>query len=1125
MVPVNDSLPSSPDPLIVATNPATNEPIGPNSMQRITPKKPVAASNGNIRLQNLCLTTPPAVLTQDSCSARAIALAEHPASPWRIHITVEAKKDQDGEYRNISSLSPTRRMAGRSTTTTIPLKGGNDSSPLLPKRGRGRPRKTLTAPTKRTGTPKPTRSTPKKAHRNCEKETPDHVILPNKISSKTKGRPRKSMRLGQELGDVERTETVKSRLETNVPTTHKIGLGGTTPREIVRGRRRVTRSPANVALKADGSVGTKNAQVSYSSSMNVIRPSGSVDSEDASSEERTYGSSNISSLVPRITENLPDSPQQSPGSAELAGWQLECSRQPKHLTDDHGVVDIALDPTHENQEFDSIMESEDFTMISISTLPSAQHQPSHSQERPKEDQGTTSTCQQPKPGRSPGAGGSMREDGPEMHHSARSSPETRLRPRPRPTKPEDWSGTLNPFSSSFPCRNPTDLDAMIKQKHPSHLLSSPALSIPSQLSRQEPSPERSLHQSSDTSSRLPRAVSRGIAARGVLEVLDNYESSNFPIPRAQSSVALDSPMQRPGDSNSGFGRGTKRELRAGLRLGEELAKEQRLTIHAAIEDYKTPGAGFRNVAVSNEASILPTPEDAGTRMLTPQLVEQRVDYPMLPMESPVKQFPIYEGSERHEEEMVNRNADPASELISYSRLGNEASIVTGQNDVEDTMLAREAQWQREREATSRQIQEANTSQIIVIESDDSGAEENIAKSVEKNDDEDEEEMDVWQAEARYPLHGKSKTPIKVFGGLCAEVPQEPRRSKLLSPWQRHCKTIYSGQTVDVDDQHELLWRPVLKHPRTPVESLMRKKAKYDDSTYSVLSDCIGQADSNRPVSVEHQAKSSSDEVGMNVGAPEQVEEDNNGDEDVELCEPSPSAIIAEYSQPAKTSKVDSSALGRCIGQESAIRPSRVSAQRTAVPTSVPPSSWFALLSNTVPYLHALIQGVGSAVADTKETFTEISMIPGGVPVPEPLSIYLPWKTVHYRRLRTVYLRAKRDHQLYPSNPRSSATWLLGRDVESMGWKKRISEWEVGVVDAFLEILATEGVDNEQVAPLRKSLKPIDAAEVAKRIFSLWCAEVQRGKAPLGKAVAGIFDKRYEWRRTAVLQDAAERGEP
>ena len=931
------------------------------------------------------------------------------------------------------------------------------------------------------------------------------------------------MRSEEELGDVERTETITSRLETNIPTTHRIGLEGTTPREIVRERRGVT-SPANAAVKADSSAGTQNTQVSYSSPMNFTRALGSVDSEDASPEERMYGSSNSSSLLPRITGNLPDSPQQSVGSAKLAGWESQCSRQPKHLADDQGVVDIALDPTNENHEFDSIMECEDFTMISISTLPSAQQQPSHSQECPKEDQGTSSTCQQPKP--NPDVAGSMREDNPEMHRSTKSSPKTH--PRPRPTKFEDSSRTLNPPSPLFPYHRPENLDVMIRQKNPSQSrhLSSPALPIPSQLSRQGSSPERSLHQCSDISSRLARAMGRGIAVQDVLEVVDNHESSNFSVRTTQSSVTLDSPMQRLGDPNSGFGPGTKREPRAGLRPGEALGEEQRLTIHAAIEDYKTPSVGFRNVAVSKEASIFSTPEDAGPRMLTSQLVEQRVDYPMLPMKLPAKQFPIPEGNKRHEEEkMVNRNADLASESISYSRFSDEESTLTGQDNLEDTMLAREAQWQREREATSRQIQEANTSQIIVIESDDSGAEENITKNVEKKDDKDEEDMDVWQAEARYPLYGKSKNPVKVFGGLCAEVPQEPRRSKLPSPWQRHSKTIYGGQTVDLDDEHDLLWRPVLKHPRTPTESLMRKKAKYDDLTYSVLSDCIGQTDSNRAASVEHQARSSCVEVGMNVGTPEEVQEGSNGDEDAELCGPSPSATVAEPSQPAKTSKVESSALGRCVGQESVIRQSRVSAQRTCGPTSVPPSSWCNLLSNTVPYLHALIRGVGSAVADIKETFKEPSMIPDGVPVSEPLSIYLPWRTVHYRRLRTVYLDAKRDHQLYPFNPSSPARWLLGRDVESMGWKKQISEWEVGVVDVFMKILATEGVDNEQVALLRKLLKPIDAAEVAKRIFSLWCAEVQRGKAPLGKAVAGIFDKKYEWRRAAVLQEAAERGGP
>ena len=908
------------------------------------------------------------------------------------------------------------------------------------------------------------------------------------------------MSSGQELGDVERIETATSRSETNVPTTHSIGLGGTTPREISRGKRTVM-SPAKVAINAHGRAGTKNSQVSYSSSMNFMRRSEDIHSEDFSSEERMYGLSNPSSLLPRNSGNIANSPQERLGSARLPGWRLQCPRQPKHLTDDHGVVDIALDPTHENHEFDSIMESEDFTMISISTLPSAkQQQPSHSQERLDKDQGTSSTHQQQKPGRrSPGAADSIREDDPEMQRSAESSAELRPHPRPHLMKFEDLSRTLDLSSSSFPYCNHNNRDAMIKPKDASSRLSSPALSISSRSLRHQPSPERSLYQSAEMSSRSAQAVSRGIAVQGVWEVLDNHESSRFPIRQAQSSVPLGSPIQQLDDAQSGFG--------------------------AATEDYETPSAGLRNVAEWKEASMFLTPEKARNLMLAPQLVEQRVDYPKLPIEPHAKQFPKPEGNEKHDqEERINRDVEPASELSSHSRLDHEESISTGQYDVEDTMLVREAQWQREREATSRQIQEANTSQVIVIESDDSGAEENIAKSVEKEDDEDDEEMDVWQAEARYSRSGRSKTPTKVLGGLCVEVPLKPEHSKLPSPLQRHSKTNYSGQTGD-DDQQDLLWRPVLKHPRTPIESLMRKKTKYDDSAYSVLSDCIGQADRNRAASIEHQSRSSSVEVWENLAAAEQVEEDNGGDEDAALCERSPSAIVAECGQPGKMLEVDFSDQRRCAGQESTIRRSSVSAQPTYLRAGMPSSSWFNHLSSTVPYLQALIRGVGSAVADTKETSTERSMAPEGIPVSEPLSIYLPWKTVHYRRLRAVYLSAKRNHQLYRVNPSSSAIWLLGRDVESMGWKKRISEWEVGVVDAFLEILATEGVDDKQVAPLRKLLKPIDAAEVAKRIFSLWCAEVQRGKAPLGKAVAGIFDKRYEWRRQAVLQEAAEREEP
>ena len=109
------------------------------------------------------------------------------------------------------------------------------------------------------------------------------------------------------------------------------------------------------------------------------------------------------------------------------------------------------------------------------------------------------------------------------------------------------------------------------------------------------------------------------------------------------------------------------------------------------------------------------------------------------------------------------------------------------------MIAREAEWQREREAVSRQIEMANKSQVIVIDDDTS--------ELRDMSDEDEDGSDVWQAEAN-----ESREPTPEVSEI-VERPQivKPRRMQLPSPWRRNSQVVYSDKVEATEA--DLFWQP------------------------------------------------------------------------------------------------------------------------------------------------------------------------------------------------------------------------------------------------------------------------------------------------------------------------------
>ncbi|KAJ5760487.1 hypothetical protein N7520_007643 [Penicillium odoratum] len=307
-------------------------------------------------------------------------------SPWRIRVTLEATQDEENQVE----ASPSRKRRRPSTVTTmVPLK--DERSPLMertPARKRGRPRKSDALP--QNGSPWP--------------GSPGHTPGPNEVSTekRKRGRPRKG--------------TPKpARVETHIADDAPISepLGHVSPMDMTAevadpadaGRQW---SPINLGGEEgfdSDSLGADDLPVANLRAPTPARPETwnndtgreygrttydtpiiadteqqfedddrnihSTPSKMPSPTRERLGSSRSSR---RGTTSSPHtypspSPTSSPGEEENRArenrlHEIETIHQ-------QPTSDAMEDPTDDHEEFDSIMESEGFTMVSLDTLPSA----------------------------------------------------------------------------------------------------------------------------------------------------------------------------------------------------------------------------------------------------------------------------------------------------------------------------------------------------------------------------------------------------------------------------------------------------------------------------------------------------------------------------------------------------------------------------------------------------------------------------------------------------------------------------------------------------------------------------------------------------------------------------------
>jgi serine/arginine repetitive matrix protein 2 len=335
-------------------------------------------------------------------------------SPQKIRVTVEAENNKENSYPEFSDLrspSPSpyyassRRPNTRTTTTTVPLKGLSDSeedSPAAPpKRGRGRPRKSI-------GTPVPAKTrnvTPGKSPRRRrtlgslvdgdDEEDWDFAIGKSVEVGRGKGRSRsRSVKSVTRKTSAAKSTGPSSDLPDSSVANKRGRRQSLLPQEIpiledLTGRS----SPADESFEEvhpDDNMPLRPMEqntVGSHSEHSTIRSTSTAFGEDVTVAqfdlERTpeaegWSSPRVVSAIPRHLQATASSRRGSPlvhqaveevpRSSLSANGIRSGDDGSRHEEDNYD--DEAEDGLGDLEEFDTILESEGFSMISVDSVPS-----------------------------------------------------------------------------------------------------------------------------------------------------------------------------------------------------------------------------------------------------------------------------------------------------------------------------------------------------------------------------------------------------------------------------------------------------------------------------------------------------------------------------------------------------------------------------------------------------------------------------------------------------------------------------------------------------------------------------------------------------------------------------------
>ena len=724
-------------------------------------------------------------------------------------------------------------------------------------------------------------------------------------------------------------------------------------------------------------------------------------------------------------------------------------------------------PTVPHEEYDSILESEGFSMVSVSSLPS-------------------------------------------VHNNS-------LSPRQQYRSLHDHTPTIT---------------------------SSPSVPPAPQAAEDQISP-RQLEIPSDGTPKLVKVVRAGIALQGVLSPKDQSQKLGSPFHESRKSsplLTVESPApqgemsrimattksseRRSGDLFRGFGAGTRRELKAGLRLGEELAKRQQRFLQDPVIGAKEGNEESHQTSNLNYPQ-LPASDSQETYSLRSPGSEQGVRYPLLSN----YQLPSPERSvvDDKEERMSWKADTPIKQeqpaLASAQLLVSDDSIGQNVSAIDYTMMARQEEWQREREAVSKQIEMANKSQVIIINSDDE-------EDIDQHDPEEDtaNSNDIWQAEAQSADQSKETTP-DVSGVLLQTEVVKPRRSKIPSPWRRNSQVIYSDELECTDS--DLFWQPDQAQARAAKRRNARKGQDQDCSETSAESLANTSLENTNKAEAQIQMEAtktwpvedsllSNDEDSVTATSASMTSYNDSVQHTDQVTKPSAIVMpckdhrglglspspgnasmngVVDVAEKITTLKVTGNMSDEGISQiskdnkatidprlfQKKTRPSSASENPKRpspiqpLPATQPSTSWLSRL--TAPIWSVFAPAPSLQPAATKEDILCSSPH-------EPLCQLTPWEDCHFRALGPLYYGSLLyGAHLFPFNPHSPSARYCGAYVTTkMGWSRKIRPEDCGITDAFMILL-----DERGFALGEAEARWIDEGMVITKCVALWVGMVKRGE--------------------------------
>ncbi|KAH7383267.1 hypothetical protein BKA66DRAFT_529864 [Pyrenochaeta sp. MPI-SDFR-AT-0127] len=674
---VDRSYESSPDPLAFSTNENKAK-----ALRKTAQKEPLSATSPSKQNRRF------SVSDLDFSSPAKSMMLNTPrmggASPWRIKVTVQAEPGSDE-----NTESPSVKRVTRTKTTTVPLKDADTQSPV--KRPRGRPRKSdvgAAAKPKRSGTPVKRAPRSKSRDTNVAAVGSSAADVDTDVSPKKKrGRPRKSLQLPIEDDEtlvVEELKTSDATLETvtrpkatgskkgtrsaaSQPLTkalveHELLVLDTPPRTEQGKKPRVRKGTPHA--KKVVSVYVSSDEASGEDSDILTPTSGGEESEPQEAAQD-------SSAPQAPHENLPRSPmvssvRSSEGevgtrtATEDEGAELLYTQafEDDENDDAQDITNFALDEGATRMPDDTtVLDSESFSMISVDSLPS--------------NGGFSSPpkIEELQNANNPSIGSVLEHETSNPFTNSPSSTDHQMTDNP-------------PGGSSHGSSDLLSTDATRSAPFPRYKTPAIDIEVPSAPPAMEPS--HPIVPKTETP-RIGRVVTAGVALQGVLD-----PSRLTP---QYSHHMLDEKRNELEDLFRGFSEGTRRELQAGLRLGEQLAQGQSKGQSSPAQSSPIKVQPERFV----KKSVFRTHrKDRQSRLLTP---EEQDDHDIAPSTESAEandvQYPVLNAVEvenpllspaRSEDEMSWRVDTPPVTTTSHDHLPSVNNSQDSRDNVRETKL-------------------------------------------------------------------------------------------------------------------------------------------------------------------------------------------------------------------------------------------------------------------------------------------------------------------------------------------------------------------------------------------------------------------------------------------------------